>query len=47
MSILTINFNLTKNGEPGIEVFSHKLLDISLTLAFLVEELIAGEGQDL
>ena len=47
MCVFTIDLNLFKDWEFGIEVFINKLSNLLKGSTFLAEELIAGEGQDL
>lgn len=47
VGVFAVDFDLAEDGEIGVEVFLHELLDLGLAAVLLAEELVAGESQDL
>jgi hypothetical protein len=46
MRVSAVDLDLFEDGELGVEVFVHELLDLLGRPALLTEELVAGEGQN-
>ena len=47
VSVFSVHLDLFEDGEVGIEVILDKFLYVSLTAAFLAEELVARKSKNL